>query len=115
MYNDPEVASFYAGVFEDAWAGDVKRAEFASSDWSAKTFSTSSADTPKTQFNFSPHEDDETDRVLSVVADRITAEAGKKGQAIGSVLFAVMHLDKSASPVYAALKDGEGSVNTRWK
>jgi PLD-like domain len=103
VYDDPEVAGFYAGVFEEAWSTGVKKRPFQESEWSTKTFSSSAKGTPKTEFNFSPHTDDVTKKVLDGVVARIDQE-GKKGKKVGSVLFAVMQIDKGVSPVFESLK-----------
>lgn len=125
IYNDPQVAGFYAGVFNEVWTTHVKEPPFVASQWSNKTFAATSAGTPKTSVTFAPHNQDMTTSVLKTITDRIDAEAAKT-KTIGSVLFAVMQIDtkkpktKSSSkakskpkskpasgnnPVYTALND----------
>jgi phosphatidylserine/phosphatidylglycerophosphate/cardiolipin synthase-like enzyme len=103
VYDDAQVAGFYADVFEQAWSTGVKKAAFQKSVLSNKTFSSTAKTTPKTDFMFSPHTEDQAGKVLKVVVDRINKE-GKKGKKVGSVLFAVMQIDGSTSPVYLSLK-----------
>lgn len=103
VYEDPQVAGFYAGVFEQAWSTDVKKAPFQKSDWSAKTFSSTAKTTPKSDFTFAPHTDEVSGKVLKTVVDRINKE-GRKSKKVGSVLFAVMQIDQGTSPVYESLK-----------
>jgi hypothetical protein len=55
VYNDPQVASYYAGVFEESWNDQEETGVFAKSDWSTKPFNSTARSTPKTQFHFSPH------------------------------------------------------------
>jgi phosphatidylserine/phosphatidylglycerophosphate/cardiolipin synthase-like enzyme len=104
VFNDPQVAGFYAGVFNQAWDNDVKKKAFVDSEWAAKTYSSTSKQTPKTDISFSPHDATEAAKVLKMVVDRIAKE-GKKSKSVGSVLFAVMQIDKGNSPVYTALKE----------
>jgi phosphatidylserine/phosphatidylglycerophosphate/cardiolipin synthase-like enzyme len=103
VYDDPQVAALYAGVFEEAWNDKVKKPPFAKSKWATQTFSSSAKQTPKTDFAFSPHGKADVAKVLKVLVDRIAKE-GRKGKAVGSVLFAVMEMAKGSSPVYEALK-----------
>jgi hypothetical protein len=91
VYNDREVAGWYASVFAEVWGTQVKLKPFVASNWSLKTFSSSVKATPKTDFTFAPHDSGTTARVLKTVTDRIAAE-GKKSKSEGSVLFAVMQI-----------------------
>ncbi|WFU33636.1 phospholipase D-like domain-containing protein [Bradyrhizobium brasilense] len=117
IYDDPEVAAWYAGVFAEAWKDNVKGPAFEKSTWSNQTFSTKDKRTPKTDITFAPHDQEHASAVLKVIVDRIDQESKqKKGE--GSVLFAVMAISspprknkktgkvsKSApNPVYDALK-----------
>jgi phosphatidylserine/phosphatidylglycerophosphate/cardiolipin synthase-like enzyme len=103
VYNDPQVAGLYAGVFQEAWSTGVKKAPFIKSQWAGKTFSSTSKGTPKTDFTFSPHDPAGAARALNPIVDRI-AQEGKKGKTVGSVMFAVMEMANGNSPVYDALK-----------
>ncbi len=104
LFNDPKVATAYAGVFDEAWDEDVKKAPFVASDWSTKSFSFSSPQTPKTSITFAPHDDAFAVSNLEDIVKRIGQE-GKKGKSVGSVLFAVMQIDKGKSPVYDVLNN----------
>jgi PLD-like domain len=118
IYDDPQVAGWYASVFAEAWQDDVKAAAFIKSDWSNQTFSSKDKDTPKTDITFSPHDAEHAEDVLQVIVDRISKE-GKKKNGEGSVLFAVMTVSSPprknkktgkttkppANPVYDALKE----------
>jgi phosphatidylserine/phosphatidylglycerophosphate/cardiolipin synthase-like enzyme len=101
VFNDPQIAGFYAGVFNEAWTTQVKKAAFAKSDWATKSFA--SKNTPSTSIMFSPHDEAHAAKALQAVVDRIKQE-GKKGKVVGSVLFAVMEMAKGNSPVYETLK-----------
>ena len=103
IYNDPQVAGFYAGVFNEAWTTGVKKAVFAKSEWATKVFASTSKGTPKTSITFSPHDTAGAAKALKPIVDRI-AQEGKKGKSEGSVLFAVMEMANGNSPVYDALK-----------
>jgi phosphatidylserine/phosphatidylglycerophosphate/cardiolipin synthase-like enzyme len=102
IYNDRNVAASYAAVFEQAWTTGVGKAAFQKSEWSTNVIS-SGKDTPKTEFTFAPHTEKMAKTILQKVADRIKQE-GNKGKTSGSVLFAVMQIDKGTSPVYDCLK-----------
>lgn len=102
IYEDAEVAGWYAGVFDEAWTDCVKKAAFVKSEWSNKTFTSSRKTTPKTAITFAPHSSEEAEKALDVVVERIKQE-GKKSKAVGSVLFAVMAIAKGDSPVYDIL------------
>jgi phosphatidylserine/phosphatidylglycerophosphate/cardiolipin synthase-like enzyme len=109
IYNDPAIAAFYAGVFEESWNDDVKKPAFAQSKWANQTFTSSAAATPKTEFHFSPHSNTVAPQVLKIITDRIAQEESK-GEPVGSVLFAVMQVNPgtgqqkaAANPVYTAL------------
>lgn len=103
VYNDPEVAGFYAGVFEQAWTDGAKKPAFIKSAWSKKPFASTSSKTPKTSITFSPHDKPGAAQALAPVVAQIAKEA-KKPKGTGSVLFAVMEMANGNSPVYEALK-----------
>src|SRR5262249_46207353 len=89
IYDDPQVAGWYASVFAEAWQDDVNAPAFVKSDWSNKTFSSTGKRTPKTDITFSPHDAEHASDVLGVIVNRIDKEKKKKNGE-GSVLFAVM-------------------------
>jgi phosphatidylserine/phosphatidylglycerophosphate/cardiolipin synthase-like enzyme len=102
LFDDPTVAAEYFELFETAFQGGAKVKPFLASELSSKTFSWSSAKTPKTDVTFSPHEEDFAKEVLDGIAARIQAEGKKKDG--GSVLFAVMQLNPGTGPVFPALQ-----------
>lgn len=102
VFNDPLVAKTYADVFAESWKDDVKRPAYLKSKLASATASFSSAQTPKTTITFSPHQTTFATTVLDDVVKRIKQE-GKKSKKTGSVLFAVMQIDKGGGPVYPAL------------
>lgn len=103
IYNDPQVAGFYAGVFNEAWTTGVKKPAFVKSQWATQVFASTSKGTPKTSITFAPHDPAGAAKALKPVVDRI-AQEGKKAKSVGSVLFAVMEMANGNSPVYDALK-----------
>jgi PLD-like domain len=103
VFDDQRVARTYAEVFEQAWADGAKAAAFRKSPHATGAFSVSGQKLPPIDVTFSPHDQAEADRILDAIAKRIAAE-GKKSKKRGSVLFAVMQVDGSESPVYKALK-----------
>jgi phosphatidylserine/phosphatidylglycerophosphate/cardiolipin synthase-like enzyme len=102
VFNDPAVAKIYSDVFEESWKDDVKRPAYLKSKFSSETASFSSKLTPKTTITFSPHQTAFATTILSDVVKRIKQE-GKKPKSEGSVLFAVMQINKGGGPVYPAL------------
>ncbi|PIT01203.1 hypothetical protein TSA1_10880 [Bradyrhizobium nitroreducens] len=117
IYDDPEVAGWYADVFAKVWEDDVSAANFKKTTWSNQTFSTKGKSTPRTDITFAPHDPKHASDVLKVIVDRIGQESKqKKGE--GSVLFAVMAISSpprkskktgkvtkpAPNPVYDALK-----------
>ncbi|MEA2912767.1 MAG: hypothetical protein QOJ15_4848, partial [Bradyrhizobium sp.] len=102
VFNDPVVAKTYADVFEESWKDDVKRPAYLRSKLAGATASFSSTQTPKTTITFSPHQTAFATTILSDVVKRIKQE-GKKSKSTGSVLFAVMQINKGGGPVYPAL------------
>lgn len=117
IYDDPEVAGWYSGVFAEAWKDEIKAPAFVKTAWSNQTFSTKGKSTPKTDITFAPHDPEHASDVLKVIVDRIGQESKqKKGE--GSVLFAVMAISSpprknkttgtvskpAPNPVYDALK-----------
>jgi len=104
VFNDPAVAKTYADVFEESWNDDVKRPAYLKSKLASATASFSSAQTPKTTITFSPHQTAFATTILDDVVKRIKQE-GRKSKSTGSVLFAVMQINKGGGPVYPALNN----------
>ena len=102
IFNDPQVAGAYAQMFQEVWSDKASEQAFTGSSISAKTFSFASVQTPPTDITFAPHTTSVATANLQALATRIGQEE-TKGQAIGSVLFAVMEIDNGTSPVYTAL------------
>jgi phosphatidylserine/phosphatidylglycerophosphate/cardiolipin synthase-like enzyme len=107
VFNDREVAKAYALAFQVAWDGDVS--------WDRKKppaeqpFAFKTADIPTMEITFSPHEAADAQRILDGLTARVTEE-GKTTN--GSVLFAVMGLDKkSTGPVFPALREIHSNEN----
>jgi hypothetical protein len=102
VFDDPKVAKTYAEIFELAWNTDVKAPAFAKSEDAKEIFSFSSNGVPKTEITFSPHQKPEAEKNLDNIVTRMDQEKKTKN---GSILFAVMGLDKGTGPVLPALKD----------
>ncbi len=102
VFNDPKVAATYSQVFEQVWKDEAKRGTFQKTDLAGKEFSFSSKATPQTDITFAPHPAAFAQTVLTDLTDRVAKE-GKKGKTTGSVLFAVMQMDKGTGPVLPAL------------
>ena len=102
VFDDPTVAKTYAEIFELAWNTDVKVGPFASSEDAKEIFSFSNDGIPKTEITFSPHKQAEAEKNLDNIVARMDQEQKTKN---GSILFAVMGLDKGTGPVLPALKE----------
>jgi phospholipase D-like protein len=100
VFSDPVVTAKYASLFETAWKGEVKLPAYLASPLAGETFSTAGPGGEPMSITFAPHTEEFTTALLGAVAARIGKE-GKKAR--GSVLFAVMAIDKGTSPVYDAL------------
>jgi hypothetical protein len=104
IFNDPKVAKVYADVFDESWKANVKRAAYLKSNLATATATFSSAQTPNTAITFSPHTTPVATTILGDVVKRIKQE-GKKAKSVGSVLFAVMQINKGGGPVYPTLNE----------
>jgi phospholipase D-like protein len=102
VFNDPKVADIYSQVFETAWQDKVSGSAFKKSSLAAKNFPFSSQATPKTEVSFAPHQPPFALTLLKDLTKRIAQEKSQ-GKSTGSVLFAVMQLDKGTGPVLPAL------------
>ena len=101
VFSDPKVAAKYAQVFQIVWDGKVKLAKFNKTDEATKVFSFSATGLPRTEITFSPHQEKIANENLNNLTNRIMQEPK-----LGSVLFAVMGLDKKGTgPVFPALRD----------
>lgn len=97
VFDDTQVASKYADLFETVWNGGVSEAAYLQSPFASEVFAAGS-----TKITFAPHAEDFATQVLDGVVARIDRE-GKKPRGTGNVLFAVMQIDQGTSPVYTAL------------
>ena len=107
VFDDPAVAQFYGKVFEESWtvltSPKVSKkiaAAFAASALATKAFTSSAPNVPKMTINVSPHTVPDTTKILAAIAKRITSEASATN---GNVLFAVMQLTRTQSPVCQTL------------
>jgi phosphatidylserine/phosphatidylglycerophosphate/cardiolipin synthase-like enzyme len=103
VFDEKEVAEVYAEAFAESWSNNVGKASFQASALARGTFASTVHSIPPTKITFSPHSAADAAKVLDGVAKRIAVEGAKKTG--GSVLFAVMEIDKGTSPVYEALND----------
>ena len=106
VFNDPEVATTYAQIFQTVWDGQVN-VDFSKTLEAAKVFSFS-LDQSQIEVTFSPHLESDAEKNLDNIVARINQEQKQKN---GSVLFAVMGLDKGTGPVLPALKDLHADEN----
>jgi hypothetical protein len=103
VFDDPRVAAKYSEVFNEVWQEKVSE-KFNKSQLAAQPFNITSATTPQTTITFSPHTEADAAKILKGITQRILQE-GAKGKGQGSVLFAVMQLTGSKSPVYSTLTE----------
>jgi hypothetical protein len=117
VFDDRQVATTYADVFNEAWTTGVKAAPFAKSQWATQTFSFGGDGdaVPPTSITFSPHQAPFANQILGGLVDRINAEATVSPPTVGTVFFAVMQLSGTGSaqnPVYTALNHIHTEPNT---
>lgn len=102
VLTDKEVVGKYAELFAACWENDAKAPAYLKLPISGETFSVSSDKMPKTEITFAPHSEEFANEILDGIVSRIGKES-RKSKRIGSLLFAVMAIDKGNSPVYKAL------------
>jgi hypothetical protein len=116
VFKDASVAGYYEQVFETSWkilstvpppSGKMtpsaeSSAAFAATPLATGSFSSTTAGPKNMTIHVSPHTTDDVTKILSAIAKRITQE---KTATKGNVLFAVMQLTGSPSPVYSALSE----------
>jgi phospholipase D-like protein len=102
VFGAPAVAGKYAELFEAVWDGNAKLAAYLRSPLASETFSTPDSSGRSLEITFAPHSEAFASKILDAIVARIGQEA-KKGRTVGNVLFAVMAIDRGASPVYKAL------------
>jgi hypothetical protein len=107
VFDEAIVAQYYAKVFEESWTvltspkvSKTIAAAFAGSALATKAFTSSAPNVPKMKINVSPHTTTDTTKILTAIEKRITSEASATN---GNVLFAVMQLTGTASPVCQTL------------
>lgn len=102
VFTEKKIATKYAELFDTCWTSRARLAAFRTSPLATGASSFAGGGLPPIDITFSPHDEEEAASVLVDVTDRIETEAKTKN---GSVLFAVMQLDGSPSPVYATLRE----------
>ncbi len=107
VFDQATVAQYYAKVFEESWAvltsskvSKAIAAAFAGSPLATKAFISRAPNLPKMKINVSPHTVADTTKILNAIEKRITSEASATN---GNVIFAVMQLTGTASPVCQTL------------
>jgi hypothetical protein len=108
VFDDPNVAAQYAKVFAQSWqvlkqfptTSAAAANAFNGTPLATQPFAYQSAAVPRMSVTFSPHLKADVDKVLQAIADRVTRE---ETAAQGNVVFAVMQLTGSQSPVYITL------------
>lgn len=109
VFEEPTVAQYYAKVFEESWtvlispkASTAIAKAFATSSFGTEPFVSATEKLPKFTIHFSPHTKDDVTTLLSAIQKRILSEESAIN---GNVLFAVMQLTRTQSPVCQALID----------
>lgn len=108
VFDDANVAGEYAKVFEQSWqilskykTPSKKAADaFSATLLAQQPFPYESPSNPKMSITFSPHTETDVSKILNAISDRIKHEASVP---LGNVLFAVMQLTGSDTPVYNTL------------
>jgi phosphatidylserine/phosphatidylglycerophosphate/cardiolipin synthase-like enzyme len=101
VYDSEDVAGAYASVFNAAWDGKVSKV-FAKLAEAGQVFSFDGEGLPKTEITFSPHQPQFAQDILDKMTARVQAEQKRSN---GSVLFAVMGIDKASGPLLPALQE----------
>ncbi|WP_280154204.1 phospholipase D-like domain-containing protein [Piscinibacter sp. XHJ-5] len=110
VFSDDAVCKQYAQLFETVWAGNASREAFLKTELAQRKYDFGGERLPKTEITFSPHPPKVAEQLLQELADRIGAERDR-GAKDGSVLFALMQVDGSPSPVYKVLSELHASQN----
>jgi len=107
VFDDAAVAAEYTKLFEESWTvlttakvSPAEAAAFAAKPLATTAFTPKVAGVGSIAINFSPHTTADATRLLKGIANRVTAEGSATK---GSVLFAVMEMTTSVSPVCDAL------------
>jgi PLD-like domain len=110
IFDDANVAAEYEKVFAAGWqvltkskTPSKKAADAFSGDPLAiQTYIPPASFVPKMNIHYSPHTENDASKILNAISTRITSEASATR---GSVLFAVMQLTGSKTPVYETLNN----------
>jgi phosphatidylserine/phosphatidylglycerophosphate/cardiolipin synthase-like enzyme len=116
VFDDANVAGEYAKVFEQSWQilsktktpSAAAANAFSGTALATQPYTYQSASVPKLSITFSPHTTADVTKILSGISTRITKEASA---AKGNVMFAVMQLTGSQSPVYSTLSNLHATTN----
>jgi PLD-like domain len=108
VFDDSTVAAKYAAVFEESWqilSANKTPSQAASSAFSqtalaTQPFAVQSSSVPHMSVTFSPHTPADALKILGAISNRINQESSAQR---GNVLFAVMQLTGSQTPVYNTL------------
>jgi hypothetical protein len=110
VFEDANVAGHYDEVFEKSWQvlrdnkspTKTAAAAFSNTNLATQPYNSQAGFVPKMEITFSPHTSADVDKILGGITDRINQETHS---AKGNVLFAVMQMTGSQSPVYQTLGD----------
>jgi PLD-like domain len=110
VFEDANVAGQYDEVFEKSWQvlssnkspSKAAAAAFSNTSLATQPYNSQAGFVPKMDITFSPHTPADVSKILGGISDRIMQETHS---AKGNVLFAVMQLTGSQSPVYKTLGD----------
>jgi hypothetical protein len=110
VFDDANVAGHYDEVFDKSWQvlkdkkspSKAAAAAFSSTNLATQPYDSQAGFVPKMEITFSPHTSADVDKILGGISDRIMQETHSVK---GNVLFAVMQLTGSQSPVYKTLGD----------
>jgi hypothetical protein len=110
VFDDPNIASEYARVFQQSWSilsqtktpSQAAAAAFAKTSLATQAYALQSPPAPKLSVHFSPHSAADAGQILNGISARITQQASAPK---GGVLFAMMQLTGSNTPVYDTLSE----------
>jgi hypothetical protein len=110
VFDDANVAAEYEKVFQESWqilsqAKETKPSQsvanqFAQTPLATQPYTYQSSSVPRMSITFSPHTAADVTQILGGISNRINQEPHAQN---GSVLFAVMQLTGSQTPVYQTL------------
>jgi len=110
VFHDETVAKHYAQVFQQSWTiltqhpkkSTAASGAFSGTALATQPFTDQSASVSKVSITYSPHTANDVAKILGGISNRIAQEATVKN---GNVLFAVMQLTGSNTPVYESLSN----------